>query len=180
MNNQNFDPRTDPVVIVRDNEGRVVIGDPKRVIAVTDLSRSEARELEVDVPRYFKTFSNPTGFCDYVFIAMAESNSDLISDREIRLAVGTHYDSVSDMIKDAEEYCLYSVDGDKSQLVGVDVVNLAVKYALAYHHVCGCVSEIYNSKSKGGPFDPSRANYLTKMGHVLKEMLYGTNAKVSI
>ena len=175
-----FDPKTDPVIIVEEDHGSVVIDDPPRVINVTNLSHSEAQDLEFDVERYFKTYSNPRRIDDYVFIAIAQSDNDLISDREIKAAVAKLYNDPVAMQESAKEYCLYSVDGDTSQLDDRDLIDQAFDYAMAYHNVCGCVSEIYNSKAKGGIFDPKCAYFLTKIGHVLKQMLYGTESKVSL
>ena len=180
MYNELFDPKSDPVVILEDDKGRIEMGNLPRVISVNNLDRSERSELEFDVERYFRTYSNPRRIDDYVFIAIAEANKDLVSRRELRAMVGTYFDDVQAMIASAEEYCLYTVDQDRSQLLKDDLIELAIDYALAYIDVCGLTGEMYNNNKMDKHVEPKTGIFLTKIGHVLREMLFGTSERVSI
>ena len=175
-----FDPKTDPVIVVNDDEGRVVIGDLPRIISVVNLDRSERNDLEFDIERFFKRYSDPIRIDDYVYLAIAEAASDLVTKREIRAAVNAYFDDPAAVLRSAEDYCLYSVDGDESELIGKDIIDQAIDFALAYHNVCGLTGEIYNKNRMIGPWEPQAGIYLTKIGHVLKEMLFGTAEQVSI
>ena len=179
MNNQTFEA-PEWHVYVNDGKATLTLGDNKRVITVTDLDWTEASELKYDIVRTFKAYSDPQRIDDYVLLAILESNSDLITDREIRVAIGEYYNDPAAMIKSAEAYCSYTKDGDMSELIGKDLVEEAMQYALAYHNGCGLTGEMYNYRKEPSVFDPPAGYYLTKVGHVLKQMMFGTAERVSI
>lgn len=174
--------KTDPasVLTIDDNKTAVItLGDPARMVTVTDLSQHDVRDLEWEVPMLYDGSKHSPTFWGVVFNAIADLDQDLVTKRELEVKVVSYFDDAADAIKLADSYRRYTVDNDEEELID-DVIGQALDHALAYLSVCGCVSAVYNSNSKMSSFDPRCGYFLTKMGHVLKQMLYGTNAKVSI
>ena len=157
-----------------DNMACVVIGDPtERVVVANGLEQGEPRELKLDLARSVDAYVNSDGFDRRAFLVIAQSGSELISLSEHRAAIEASYNDPEELNKAANEYRLYTLDGDLSQSEDPDPINNAIQFAIAYAQTLGFIEEVY------GCAPPQKRNgellgyRLSKTGLVVREVLFG-------
>ena len=166
MANKTFDPKTTPIIVVHGNQGRVVIGQPARVISVNNLTRHEASDLSDLNGAWITTTVNPDRFDEHVLNRILRSPLGVVDMRSLRdWMVHKHTDEggAHNAAIDYMEELDHSVDLD------ADFVDQAIDRSLAFWETCGLLSD-------HGPDTWA----LTKIGRVLKEMDFGSTPVIEI
>ena len=158
----------------------ITLGDPAREVTVANLIEADVMDLMWEIPMLYDAFLDPQNFGDLVFSAITALDQDVVTKREIALEITSYFDDVIEAIELADIYRRDYLDNDESKLIGRDAIDQALDCSLRYLKIGGTIGLMLNANKEVGRCDPPGGIYLTKMGHTLKEMMIGTEPKVSI
>ena len=160
-----------------DNMACVIIGNPiERVVVANGLEGVESHEVKCDLSRHVEHYVNHDSFDNRAFLVIARSGSELMSLREHRAAIEASYDDREELNKAANDYRLYTLDGDLSQSEDPDPINDAIKFAIAFAHTLGYVDEVYGCAPPGQRNGKLLGYRLSTTGRLVKEILFGLNS----
>ena len=157
-----------------DNMACVIIGNPtERVVVTNGLKGVETQEVKIDLSGNVGRYVNSDSFDNRAFLVIARSGSELMSLREHRAAIEATYDDPEELNKAANEYRLYTLDGDLSQSEDPDPINDAINFAIAYAHTLGYIEEVYGCAPPGKRNGELLGYRLSTTGRLVKEVLFG-------
>ena len=166
MSNQAFDRKTDPIIVIHGNQGRVVIGQPARIISINNLTRFEASDLNDLNGAWVTTTTNPDRFDEHVLNRILRSPLGVVDMRSLQDWMAHKYAGYGGAYNAAFEYM---EDLDHSVDLDADIVDQGIDRSLAFWETCGLISD-------HGPDTWA----LTKIGRALREMNYGSTPVIEI
>ena len=171
-----IDPASASAISVEciDNMACVIVGNPtERVIVANGLAGVEAQEVKMDLARNVDAYVNSDSFDNRAFLAIAQCGAELIGLNDHRAAIEASYDDPEALNKAAEEYRLYTLDGDLSQSEDPDPIKEAINFAIAFAHCLGYIEQVYAGAPPGGRNGKLIGYRLSITGRLVKEVLFG-------
>ena len=162
-----------PGLVCNDKQPVVVIGRPSNVVVAPDLTDRDIKELSEAHDFLVEGHLKPERFEDHVFRAMSMLNPYHMP-RDILRGQIYRTGNKKDIIKRANEYILYTQDGDPEGIIAEFEANadraeyVSMERALVY--ALAALEGLRVLEGVEGVGDITR---LTKIGRIIKEMFWG-------